>query len=289
MGGIAIFLAFTTACLIPCINRGDVMAILIGGALVFAVGVADDVRRVNAVLKLLFLFAAAGIMSTFGVVLALTPWYPVNLAITMLWIAGMVSAFNAIDNMNGLAGGVGFISSCFYFFVALQTLQTQWAIAAAALAGALAGFLPFNFPKARIFLGDSGSYFLGYVLAALGVLGAWSTHPVKAAIVPLLILSVPIFDLSYVVLGRHLQGTTKSIIQAIVYCGKDHLSHRLVELGMSETRAVLLIWFIAATVGAAAVTLRNSRPTEAVILLLIFAAVYHIITILLRVARRGHV
>lgn len=131
----------------------------------------DDIKRIPATVKLLSLVAATLILSHYGVRLSLFKIEAVNLMLTILWIVGLTSAFNAIDNMDGLAAGVAFIASSCYFIVAVQTFQWWWGALAVAIMGSSLGFLGHNFKPARIFLGDSGSFFLGFTLAAMEVMG----------------------------------------------------------------------------------------------------------------------
>lgn len=287
LGGPAIWLAMMVALGLSREAPPEHVAILVGGALVLVVGVLDDVRRVHAVVKLICLAIATGVMCTQGVSISLfsNPW--ANYAVSLVWTVGVVSAMNAIDNMDGLAGGLSFIAACLFFFVGLQTGQFAFAAISIAIGGATLGFLAFNRPPAQIFLGDSGAFLLGYALAATGIMGNWSTHPVKASLVPILILGVPLVDLGYVVLKRWVTGETHSIVDAITYRGHDHLSHRLEKAGFSKGYAVLVIFGLAAAGGILAVAMRNSRPTEAVLLLMQIILVYGLFYALLEKVKNG--
>ncbi len=281
LGGVCIFVGFAAALL----WRGPMTeaegAILLGGVLVMVVGVLDDVWRVPAVAKLAALVVVTGLLYRSGVRLSLTTVVWLDVPLTFLWMVGMVSAMNALDHMDGLAVGVGLVAALMFFFVGAQTQQFSWAYLSIALAGGLLGFLVFNFHPARIFMGDSGAFFLGYTLAAMGVMGGWSTHPVKAAIIPVLILSVPIFDFAYVLASRYLGGTTSTILKTITYRGTDHLGHRLSRLGWRPQLVALFVYFVSVCVGVGAVVLRNVPPLEAVLLLGQLIMVYVIITILM--------
>ncbi len=170
-------------------------------------------------------------------------------AVTALWILTIVNAFNFMDNMNGLCAGLGAIGAAWFGLVAAHAGQYLVATMAFIITGALAGFLPFNFPKAVAFLGDSGSHLVGYLLAILGILPHFYTpkHPRELAVLtPLLILAVPLGDLAWVVILRWRLGKP-------FYIGDtNHLSHRLVRRGLSPARAVLLIWLLAAISGGLA-------------------------------------
>ncbi|HRK35045.1 MAG TPA: hypothetical protein PLJ47_10670, partial [Candidatus Hydrogenedentes bacterium] len=120
------------------------------------------------------------------------------------------------------------------------------------------GFLVFNFNPASIFMGDAGSFFLGFTLAALGVMGEWSQNRIVSVSIPVLILGVPIFDFAYILLSRIIRGDTKTVREVIEHCAPDHLSHRLVWIGFSQPKAVLFIYMISFALGVSGVLLRNS-------------------------------
>ena len=170
-------------------------------------------------------------------------------AITILWIIALINAFNFMDNMNGLCAGLGAMAAWYFGLIAAAQGQYLVALIAFLTFGALLGFVPYNFPRARAFLGDAGSHLLGYLLAVLAILPHFYTtrHPRRwAVLIPLLVLAVPLLDLVWVVVLRWRLGRP-------FYEGDtNHLSHRLVRLGLSPTRAVLVIWSVAAAVGGLA-------------------------------------
>ena len=292
MGGFAVFLGFT----VPLLYNADLLAdkqlgILLGGALVIAIGLVDDIWGLPATIKLLLLLGITYLLSRHGIILSLFYNYYLNLFFTLIWITGVVSAFNASDTMDGLASGLAFIAGFAYMLVAVQTYQWAWGLLACALMGSTLGFLRYNYNGANIFLGDSGSFFLGYILATLGVMGEWSTHPIKAAVIPILILGVIILDFLYTISKRYLEGTTHTIKEAIIYHGVDHLPHRLVATGFSRREAVLLIYLVSLVISIGAVTLRNSRPVDALLLLLQLLLIFIVVIRLtdLKRAETGHV
>jgi len=174
-------------------------------------------------------------------------------AITVLWILTVINAFNFMDNMNGLCAGLGVIGAGCFGWIAAG--QGQYLVASMAFlaAGALLGFLPFNFPRASAFLGDAGSHLTGYLLAVLAILPHFYTakHPLPLAVLtPLLVLAAPLADMAWVVLLRWRNGRP-------FYVGDtNHLSHRLVRRGLSPVRAVVLIWLLAAGAGALGIVLQ---------------------------------
>jgi UDP-GlcNAc:undecaprenyl-phosphate GlcNAc-1-phosphate transferase len=167
--------------------------------------------------------------------------------ITILWILTVINAFNFMDNMNGLCTGLGAIGAWYFAVVAAADVQYLVALIAFVTFGGLLGFLPYNFPRAKAFLGDAGSHLVGYLLAVLAILPHFysSRHPRRwAVLIPLLVLGVPLLDMAWVVLLRWRKG------QPFYVGDTNHLSHRLVRLGLNRTQAVLCIWFLSAAMGA---------------------------------------
>lgn len=301
LGGLGIYIGFgVTIALIlykivgeSLVNLSDntseqFFGILLGGGVVMLIGFYDDVRSassggVSAVIKLLILFGATFILAHAGIILNFPFPKWVNFALTLFWIVGVISAFNAMDNMDGLATGLALIAAGTYVVVARQTHQWVWGILASALMGAAAGFLPHNFrikKSAAIFMGDSGAFFIGFTLAALSIMGGWSTSPFKASIIPVIILGVPILDFVYIVIHRYLKGLTPTVSQVITYTGNDHLSHRINHfLGKKQT--VLFIYLVSFTLGLGAVALRNSTKTEAIFITIQHLLIFSIILILI--------
>ena len=226
----------------------ELAGIVFGAGAILLVGLLDDRYELRPALKfggqlvVALLVAASGVRVTLFV-----PSLVVSYVLTILWILTVINAFNFMDNMNGLCAGLGGIGACYFAFAAAVEGQYLVTLIAILTLGALIGFLPYNFPKARAFLGDSGSHLVGYLLAVLGILPHFYTpenpRPL-AVLMPLFILGVPLLDLVWVVILRWRLGHP-------FYRGdNNHLSHRLVRLGLSRTRAVLVIWLAAAGLGA---------------------------------------
>ncbi len=228
----------------------QVAAIFAGALGMLLIGLWDDKFELRPAVKFSGQFLVALVVACAGVRITLfvaSLWF--HYAITILWILTVVNAFNFMDNMNGLCSGLGVIGG--WCFGIISASQGQFLVATTCflITGALAGFVPFNFPKASAFLGDAGSHLTGYLMAVLAVLPHFYTvkHPQKwAVLTPLLVLAVPLGDLAWVVLLRWKMGRP-------FYVGDtNHLSHRLTRRGLSPTRAVLLIWLLAVALGALA-------------------------------------
>jgi UDP-GlcNAc:undecaprenyl-phosphate GlcNAc-1-phosphate transferase len=213
-------------------------------------GLRDDKADLGSAAKFSFQLLAALVVAATGVRVTLfVPNILFSYFITVLWILTVVNAFNFMDNMNGLCAGLGVIGAAAFGLVAAQSGQYLVATMAFIISGALLGFLPYNFPKARAFLGDSGSHLVGYLLAVLGILPHFYTpthRRMLAVLTPLIILAVPLGDLAWVVVLRLRAGKP-------FYIGDtNHLSHRLVRRGLTTRQAVVVIWLISAGLGAIA-------------------------------------
>jgi UDP-GlcNAc:undecaprenyl-phosphate GlcNAc-1-phosphate transferase len=290
MGGVAVYLAFV----VPMILIGPFdrpqQGVVVGSGVALLIGMVDDIRGVSAIVKLIALFLLTLLMRAFGVVTNLPCPCPglspdlFNLAVTMLWLTGICSAMNAIDHMDALAGGIALVATLAYLAVSIQTGQMAWGLTSIALLGAVLGFLWFNRHPARIFLGDSGSFFLGFSLAAIGIMGGWSEYPVKAAIVPIAVLSLPIFDFVHVLIVRRWRGTTQTLRETITYCGKDHFGHRLMALGFRQVGAARLAYLLSATVAISALVLRDTDGLEAWLLAFQMIMIYTVISTIMLTA-----
>ncbi len=256
LGGIAIFTAFTAGycALIPFVF--DMIPVLVCGALIFAIGIMDDLHGLTPQVKFTAQVAVAGLLVSMGTVVEIIPWPALAYPLTFIWIVGLTNAFNLLDNMDGLSAGIAAISAVALFVFSVPSGNENVALLSLALAGACAGFLIFNFNPARIFMGDCGSMFLGFTLSALSISGTWkhASSLVVTLLLPVLILGIPIFDTAFVTLTRKLRG------QPVSQGGRDHISHRLVALGFSERTAVLILYSISALFGLGALLFTKVSP-----------------------------
>ncbi len=243
IGGAAIYLAFVIAALYRFDLSPMLKGVLVGSSVIFAVGLWDDLFHLRASLKLAIqLVACAVMMFHFGVMLHVFPWLLVNIFFTVLGIIGLTNAVNFLDNMDGLSSGLVMISSTAISLVAFNTNQPWLGYLSSALAGACAGFLIFNLRPAYIFMGDAGSTFLGFTLASLCVMTEWSYEQSVTLAAPLLILGVPILDMFLITALRFKENKIKNFREWIDYTGKDHLSHRVMRLGLGKRGAVFALW-----------------------------------------------
>ncbi len=226
----------------------ELTGIILGAGVILLVGFLDDKYELRPAPKFGGQLAAALLVAVCGARITLfVPSLTVSYVLTVLWILTVINAFNFMDNMNGLCAGLGAIGAWYFALAAAAHGQYLVTLIAILTLGALLGFLPYNFPDARSFLGDSGSHLVGYLLAILGILPHFHTleNPKPLAVLmPLFILGVPLADLVWVVILRWRLG------QPFYRGDTNHLSHRLVRLGLSRTRAVLVIWLASAGLGA---------------------------------------
>jgi len=293
MGGIAVYIGFIIPMLLIMFYDNPQKGIAYGAGIALLVGAIDDIWGISAIIKLIILLTLTVLIGRYGVITSF-PFhylglndYLCNTGLTAFWIVGICSAINALDHMDGLAGGVSAIAAMTYFVVSITTDQAFWGLMSISLFGSLCGFLVYNRHPAKIFMGDSGSFFLGFSLASIGVMGGWSANPVKGAVIPLAVLSLPVFDLAYVILYRRFTGVTKSIAESITYCGKDHIGHRLVNIGLSTSNAVRLVYLISATISISALTIRNTNFYESILLAFQIVLVYIMLLIFMAFATRN--
>ncbi|HYM79470.1 MAG TPA: hypothetical protein VE377_26070 [Candidatus Dormibacteraeota bacterium] len=258
-GGVPLFTGFiaVSALLIPWSNH--LLWRLIGiASLMFVLGLIDDLHRLAPIYKLIGQIIAASLLVLSGVVYPLRGSITVNVIVSIVWLVGITNAFNLLDNMDGLSAGIALISTGYLTVFYVSGGHGDNAVMVALAAGAISGFLLFNFNPARIFMGDSGSLFLGFLLGATSLLDVTHVSGVPALVLaPVTVLAIPIFDTLFVSVTRRLRG------QAISQGGTDHSSHRLVRMGLEERRAVLLLYALSAGSGAVALITRHLSSAAA--------------------------
>ncbi len=290
MGGVAVYLGFAFAIMVNNLYSPEIKGVALGATVIILIGMLDDIREVPARLKILGQLLACAIVVASGVRLSFMPptlWGNIiEVGLTFTWIIGIANAMNFLDGMDGLAAGLGAISSFFIGLVALQTNQPFLMFLSLGLMGGCLGFLPYNLraeKPALIFLGDAGSTFIGFTLACLGVMGQWDTHePIKAFAMPVLILGVLLFDMTYTSVVRVSSGKVTSIREWLDYVGNDHIHHQLNALGLSKHQTVFFIFLIAISLGISAVVLPSGRLMDALLLVLQSFNILFMIVILLQ-------
>jgi len=267
LGGVSIYAAFMVGYLIFAPKYPSAYPILVAGTLLFITGLVDDVIQIKPYAKLIVQLIAAAVVVHSGLRLPWTNHQEINDVITIFWLVGITNAVNLLDNMDGLAGGVSLISCAFLMITFLLNGQIAEAVLPAILGSAVLGFLVFNFNPASIFMGDCGSMFLGLMLSGTALLSDYgrSRHLTSVLLTPVLILAIPIFDTCVVTVTRKLSG------RPISQGGRDHTSHRLVALGMSERRAVIMLYAFAILSGGMALMVRLLESPVVLVLIPGFA------------------
>lgn len=295
LGGVAVFISFAAAVVVSAPLSAPVRGVLLGGLAAIVVGVLDEVVTLPPVAHLLGQIATAGIAVGAGVGVIRFVSVPSNslvappvslplvvgLALTMFWLVGMMNTINFLDGLDGLAPGIATIAAVLLAIwasephrFALASTQPESVILPMALAGALLGFLVFNWNPARIFLGDSGSMFLGLSLGALSIVG-----PAKLG-TALIVLVVPILDVAWAIIRRGMRG--KSFLSG----DKQHVYHRMVEIGLSPTRTVVLLYAICVALGIAdLLLLRLSKYIAFAVLAVILIAAFALLEVRAETAR----
>ena len=292
LGGLAVYIAYVATIFLNFSFSAELKGVVIGGTVILVVGLIDDVRELSATWKLTAQILASGILIYYGVRLSFLPnnWWGIGgeILLTVIWVVGITNAVNFFDGMDGLATGSIAICGLSFFVVAQFTGQPYLGYLTIALAGSCLAFLVFNFKPASIFLGDAGSTFLGFTIAGIAVKGGWAEDNPKVALgLPLLILSVFIFDVIYISVSRIYRGQVKNIKEWIEYTGKDHLHHRLVALGLTETQTVLFIFLITACLGISGIILRATGDIVIYLDILQALLIFAIIVILMRTGRKS--
>ena len=283
MGGVAIYAAVIAALVTLVPQNPQTWTVIGASTAMFFFGLVDDFLRLKPYQKLIGQLLASSAVVYMGLVLPWTGSHAVNMMITFFWLVGVTNAVNMLDNMDGLAAGIAAIAA---FSLALNFIlngQTNVALMLAAFFGGLVGFLIYNHNPASIFMGDGGSMFVGFFLASSALLhgegGGRSRSIVAVLAVPVLVLCIPIFDTTFVTLMRKLAGRAAS------QGGRDHTSHRLVALGLSERHAVWMLWFFAVLGGALAVAAHGLDLDVTIAAFASFAIVLGILGVYLAGAR----
>lgn len=249
MGGLAIFAAFALALLLftPAEYLREFGALVLGAALLALVGLLDDRYNLGIRVRLVAQAAAALILIAAGVHIRLFDLPVLNYLLTLFWVVALCNAVNFLDNMDGLAAGIAAIGGGAFTLIAFHEGLSLVSALAAALAGSAVGFLIYNFNPASTFMGDMGALVLGFVLATLGIKLEFGAQPLSVTwMVPLLVLALPIFDINLVVITRLLEGRSPG------QAGKDHTSHRLMSLGLSQRLTVIVLYSFCALYGGLA-------------------------------------
>ncbi len=301
LGGLAIYAAFWLAVIFTVVTfklewNMQYWGLFLGSTVILLVGIWDDIKGVRPLIKLFWQVLAASILVFFGFSFSMS--FPllnqipmsavggmvVGAILAVFWVVGLVNTVNISDGLDGLAAGICFVAALLLFWSAHRIDQVSSAQLTLALAGATLGFLFFNFHPAHVFMGDSGSMFLGYVIGGISIMGLLKTATVLGLVFPLLVLGMPLTDLVFAIIRRKWKGNS------IAKADRGHLHHRLLDAGFSQRQAVLLLYVMSACFGLAAVLLAQDYwfeglalfVLELVFLLIIFFRRMHLLSFLSR-------
>lgn len=272
IGGLAIFYGFIISILCFAEIDTQLRGILIGCIIIVVLGIFDDIYSLNALFKFVIQICAALIVvmhgvridhfSNFGIgtnpYISLGIW---SVPITVLWIVGVTNAVNLIDGLDGLAAGVSTISTVSLFAISLIMREPAVAIVTSAVAGAGFGFLPYNIHPAKIFMGDTGSTFLGFILGSISIVGLFKSYAVISLAVPFLILGLPIFDTAFAIIRRLMRG------QSPMHPDRGHVHHRLIDLGFDQKQTVIILLITSGLLSLSAVVLLLCGAERALVLI----------------------
>lgn len=268
LGGLAIFVAFSLTSLIFFLYNSQLLTIWFGGLVIIICGILDDIFSLNPFVKLGGQILAALIVISQGIVIEHINvfgtyiqfgWF--SIPITLIWIVGLTNAINLIDGLDGLACGVSAICSVSLLVVSILHADTSIMMITAILAGSCIGFLPFNSNPAKIFMGDTGSMFLGYTLSVVSVVGVFKFTAVISFAIPLIIFGLPLVDTILAILRRVLHG--KSPFSA----DRGHLHHKLIDMGLNQKQSVTILYAICSILGILAIMLSEDKIGSSVIIL----------------------
>ena len=273
LGGLAIFIGFMLAVLLFVPITPQLRGMLLGAVIIVILGVVDDIMPLPALLKFCVQIIAALVAVLGGNcieilsnpnIFSAQPYIELGIwkiPITILWIVAITNSVNLIDGLDGLAVGVSTISSLTMLVIALVVSEGETALLMAALAGGCIGFMPYNFNPAKIFMGDTGATFLGFILAVVSIQGLFKMYAVISFAVPFLVLGLPIFDTAFAFLRRLSKGKSPMTPD------RSHVHHRLIDLGLNQKQAVAILYVISAILGLSAVVLTTSGAIKAMLFL----------------------
>lgn len=276
MGGLAIYISFFIVLFLSQEITREHIGLLLGGTVLVIVGIIDDVKDIPAKVKLVGQIVAACIVVAFGVRIefmtnfilgGMFPLYMFSVPFTVLWIVAITNAVNLIDGLDGLAAGTSIIAAATMAISGYATGQTEMASVALILIGASLGFLKYNFHPATIFMGDTGSMFLGYNLAVLAVMGFTKSFTLLSLVTPILVLAIPILDTMFAIIRRKMNH------RPIFKPDKNHLHHCLLNYGFSHRDTVLIIYGVSAVLALCGLIMTYLNPAQGICLLVVISVV----------------
>ena len=266
LGGAALYIGLIAGLFFNTPNISLFFPVILGATFIFILGLVNDVMPLSARLRFLWQFLIALIVVSMGVHVDFVPkchWkYTLEALITAVWFVGITNAYNYLDGLDGLAAGSTAINLLCFSIILYLTGQYPLGLLAISLIASCIAFLPYNFQKRKMFLGEAGSTFLGFILAGIGLVVNWAGDSIVKLSIPIVVLGVPIFDMIFTTVMRIKEGKVRNLIEWLQYGGKDHFHHYLVDLGLKPVGSVLFIYSITLSLGISAIVISNGTAIE---------------------------
>jgi len=292
LGGIAIFIGISAALALNPDVIMKFLPILIGGAVILIINLIDDIRGLPAKFRFVAELVVAACVVASGAKISFLPAGALGnfaeIIITLIWLLGVTNAFNYLDGIDGLATGSAAICAFYFGIILFRTGQPLLGILALAILAACLGFLPHNFKKAKIFLGDAGSTFVGFMLASIALVGNFAEDSIIKISIPILILIVPIFDMVFTTIMRIKEKKISTISEWLKYRGEDHFHHRLLTMGLHRTGSVLFIYLTSISFGISALLISNQKAIIGVLALLQATLLFVGISVLMVIGKNSN-
>lgn len=290
LGGLAIYVSVMLGLIFSPIELSQMLGFIISASLIFMVGVIDDIRDLSAEIRLAVQLISTFILMVSGIGISFLPNDSYGklgeIILTYIWVIGITNALNYLDGVDGLAAGIAAVCACFFIIISHFTSQFLVTFTGVMILAGCLGFLPHNFMKNKIFLGDGGSTFLGFSLASLAIMGHWAEHNVIKLVIPILILGIPIFDMVFTTVMRIKEKKIKTVIEWFEYAGTDHFHHRLMDLGLGPRGVITFIYCINIFLGISALMVSNEESIMGLLSILQAIIIFTLIAILTVLGKR---
>ncbi len=290
VGGMGLYLGLITGLFFYAGQLQPFLPVFIGAAVIFIIGMIEDIHGLSAPTRFILQTAVAVFVITHGIRISFLPnnlfGNVTEIVLTVVWLVGVTNAYNYLDGLDGLAAGSAVVNFSFFTWILFASAQYIPSKITMIFVAVCLGFLPHNFRKrGKVFLGEAGSTFLGFLLAATALAGNWAHDSLVKLFIPILILGVPIFDMIFTTVIRVKDAKVRSIVEWLRYGGKDHFHHYLVDLGLKPIHAVVFIWGVTASLGISAIMVTNDLAFEVFLSLCQAAIIFGVIAALIVVGK----
>jgi len=290
LGGLGVYLGFLTGVFLNWAAVRGFWPIIIGSGVIILIGLIDDIIGLSALFRLIVQIVVSIFIVSLGERISFLPptilGNSIEIIITVIWIVGLTNAYNYLDGLDALASGSAAINLFFFAIILFIFKQPHLVMFSTVLIASCIGFIPYNLSRRKVFLGDAGSTFLGFILANIALVGNWAEDNVVKISIPVFILGVPIFDMIFTTIMRIREEKVKTFLEWLRYGGKDHFHHYLVDLGLGHLGSVVFIYFVTISLGISAVMVSNDRAFEALLSFSQASIIFGMIAILIVMGKR---